>query len=65
MDMERVIAHGHLRATVKDYWERRERALHPRPTATGQVNVAGWQKLAAIWKGTIQRGGERLVGEVA
>lgn len=65
--IERAVAHGYLRARVRDYWRKRERqheARRPRPVAqTGKPNLSGWERLAAIARdsGRLQAGGERLV----
>lgn len=65
--MELAVAHGYLSATRKGYAEKRgrERERHHPPSQTGKVNVSGWEKLASMWKGPLQHGGDRLIGEVA
>jgi hypothetical protein len=62
-----AVSHGYLSAKVKGYAEKRRRIMSrlmerqmSRPDA-GKANLSGWEKLAELFPGPVQHGGERLV----
>jgi hypothetical protein len=46
--VERAVAHGYLRATVKGHWDRRERAVARRPAPRRTHDPAAFARFADL-----------------